>query len=100
MRPPFDLQLLYQRLSFRRTRRMRSPLVYQTLSWFVANADCGVRAFTDTGFQASDDARALGSVEVAVSDVEVGVDDVVVPAFEECGDVFLHHCVGGAHADL
>ena len=79
---------------------MWAPSIYQTFSRFVADADCGVGSFSDAGFQSGADAGALGSVQVAVSDVKVGVYDVVVPAFEKGGNVFLEHGVGGTHADL
>ena len=73
---------------------MRSPLVDQAFARFVANADCGVGAFADASFQPGADAGALGCMDVSVSDIEVWVDDVVVPTFEERRDVFLHHGVG------
>ena len=79
---------------------MCAPLVDEALPGFVADADRGIGAFAYAGFQPGADAGAFGSVEIAVADVEVRVDDVVVPAFEVCGDVFLHHGVRRAHADL
>src|SRR4051812_6142730 len=75
------------------------PGVDRTLARLVADADDRVGSLAHARAQASADAGVLRRVQVTVADVEVRIDDVVVPALEEGRDMLLHHRVGRADAD-
>src|SRR5437764_15220841 len=72
------------------------PGVDRTLARLVAHTHDRVGPLAHTRAQAGADAGVLRRVQVAVADVEVRIEDVVVPALEAGRDMFLHHRVGRA----